>query len=84
VARLIENVLDNTAEFAIVVADAWQRKGLGEKLARHIIRIAKDKKISKIYINFLKDNYAMKILANKLGFTIIETPDCYYAELILN
>jgi len=83
VARLIENVLDNTAEFAIVVADAWQRKGLGTKLARHIIRIAKIRKISKIYINFLKDNHAMKFLAEEIGFTVTETPDCYYAELIL-
>jgi len=75
--------LDNTAEFAIVVADAWQRKGLGTKLARHIIRIAKIRKISKIYINFLKDNHAMKFLAEEIGFTVTETPDCYYAELIL-
>lgn len=83
VARLIESVLDNTAEFAIVVADAWQHKNLGTKLTRHIIHIAKKRKISKIYINFLKDNYTMKLLAEQSGFKVTETPDCYYAELLL-
>ncbi len=83
VARLIENVLDNTAEFAIVVADAWQRKGLGTRLIRHMVRIARQKKISKIYINFLKDNHTMKLLASQAGFDIKETPDCYYAEIKL-
>jgi acetyltransferase len=81
VARLIENVLDNTAEFAIVVADAWQQKGLGTKLTAHMARIAKRKGIAMVYINFLKDNYAMKLLAAQAGFVIKETPDCYYAQL---
>jgi acetyltransferase len=82
--RLIEDVIDETAEFAIVVADAWQKKGLGEKLADQIIRVARQQGLKKIYLSFLKDNYAIKSLVKKEAFKIIENPDYGYAELILN
>jgi len=84
VARLIENVLDETAEFAIVVADDWQRKGLGTKLTANMIRIAKLRKLKKIYLNFLKDNVAIRLLVQKEGFAITENHDSCYAELILS
>jgi acetyltransferase len=83
VARLIENVLDRTAEFAIVVADAWQNKGLGKKLTDHMIRIARAKKFEKIYLNFLKDNTAIRALVQEKGFTILESQDSCSAELTL-
>jgi acetyltransferase len=83
-ARLIENALDNTAEFAIVVADAWQRKGLGKKMTRRMIEIARAQKYEKIYLNFLNDNVAIKTLLKNEGFKITEGQDSGYAELILN
>ncbi len=81
VARLIENVLDQTAEFAIVVADAWQQMGLGKKLTDQMIKIARDKKYQKIYLNFLNDNIAVKALVKKEGFAVTEGEDSGYAEL---
>jgi acetyltransferase len=83
VARLIENVLDKNAEFAIVVADAWQQKGLGKKLTDQMIKIARDRNYGKIYLNFLKDNVAIKSLLKKEGFKIAENEDNGYAELVM-
>lgn len=81
--RLIENVLDNTAEFAIVVADAWQNKGLGKKMTEHMIRIARQQNLDKIFLSFLKDNIAIKSVVTKEGFQISENQDSYYAQLDL-
>ena len=83
VARLIENVFDNTAEYAIVVADAWQNKGIGKKMTGHMIEIAKKKKFKKIYSSFLKENFAVKSLVQEAGFRIEERSDTFYAELDL-
>jgi acetyltransferase len=83
VARLIENVLDNTAEYAIVIADAWQGKEIGRKMTGHMIDIAKKKKFRKIYSNFLKDDLEAKSLFQEAGFCVEERPDTFYAELDL-
>jgi len=84
VGRLIENVLENNAEYAIVIADAWQNKGLGKKLTDHMIHIARQQGLKKIYLNYLKDNTAIRSLVKKEGFEITENPDSDYAELTLN
>jgi acetyltransferase len=83
VARLIGDPLDNTAEFAIVVSDCWQNKGLGSKLLEHMISIARKEKIKTIYLAFLADNVAIRGLIKKHGFTIEERPESCFAELNL-
>jgi len=83
-SRLIEEEPNVTAEFAIVVADAWQNKGLGKKLTDHMIRIARQQGLKKIYLSFLKDNFAIRALVKKEGFKITENQDSDYAELNLN
>jgi len=84
VVRLIEEEPNVTAEFAIVVADVWQNKGLGKKLTDHMIRIARLQGLKKIYLSFLKDNFAIKALMKKEGFTVTENEDNGYAELTLD
>ncbi len=83
VARLEEDPLDNTAEFAIVVTDAWQNKGLGSKLLEHMIAIGRKEKIKTIYLAFLADNIAIRNLIKKHGFIIEERPESCFAELSL-
>lgn len=81
VSRLVGDPLDNTAEFAIVVSDGWQNKGLGSKLLEHMIAIAKKEKIKTIYLAFLADNVAIRNLIKKFGFAVEERPDNCFAEL---
>jgi acetyltransferase len=83
VARLIGDPLDNTAEFAIVVSDCWQNKGLGSKLLEHMISIARKEKIKTIYLAFLADNVAIRSLIKKYGFDIEEREESCFAELNL-
>ena len=56
------------AEYALVVADAWQRHGLGIQLMRALIEAAKQQGLSYIDGYVLGTNYAMLGLLRSLGF----------------
>ena len=69
VARLIRDRDEkNRAEFAVVVGDPWQGKGLGLKLTKYIMNVAKDMGISELYSRVMKNNTRSLLLSKKLGF----------------
>ena len=61
-----------SAEFAVVVADEWQRQGLAHKLLERLIVIASQRGVRRFEGEVLEDNRAMLALAAKLGFEIRE------------
>ncbi|MBU0615287.1 MAG: bifunctional acetate--CoA ligase family protein/GNAT family N-acetyltransferase [Nanoarchaeota archaeon] len=83
VVRLIADPYNDTGEFAIVVADPWQNLGIGNKFTDYILDIAKQRGIKGVYADFLKDNYLMKNMFSKRGFTITLDDNLYHAELRL-
>lgn len=80
VARLISDPNDETAEFAIVVADPWQGQGLGNKLTDEILKVARDRRIKKVYARFLKDNESIIHMFEKRDFEIDLSGENGYAE----
>src|SRR5690606_7275520 len=56
------------AEYALVVADDWQRYGLGTQLMRALIQEAKQQRLSYIDGYVLATNDGMLGLLAKLGF----------------
>ena len=58
------------AEFAVVVHDAFQGKGLGYKLVDMVIGIGHEKGVEEIYGFVLSDNLKMLNMCSKLGCTI--------------
>lgn len=54
-------------EFAVVVADEWQRKGLGTLLMRHLIETARARGVQRLYSTDVAENHSMKELATHLG-----------------
>jgi acetyltransferase len=84
VVRLIADPYNETAEFAIVVGDPWQRQGLGNKFTDYILDIAKKRGIKTIYAYFLKENQIMMHMFKKRGFNIYKSEDVYHAVLELN
>jgi acetyltransferase len=74
VGRLIINPELQTSEFAIVVSDDFHHNGLGTKLLRILIDIARDRKLNSIYGIVLRNNYKMLSLAKNMGFTIETSP----------
>jgi acetyltransferase len=53
----------STCEFAVVVADAYQRRGLGRRLLVELGATAANAGIRRAYADVLADNYAMLGLA---------------------
>ncbi len=83
VGRLIADPYNETAEFAVVIADPWQRQGLGNEFTDNILAIAKKRGIKTVYAKFLKDNKTMNHIFAKRGFRIEDKADVKYAELKL-
>ena len=69
VGRYAPNPDGETAEFALVVADAWQGKGLGRRLLERLCRTARDAGYKALYGHILEANHDMLDLARRLGFT---------------
>ena len=61
-------------EFAIVVADASQRSGIGSRLLRRLISHAQSRKVKRLYGSVLAENASMLALARKLGFALRHHP----------
>jgi acetyltransferase len=83
VVRLIVDPYNETAEYAIVIGDPWQRQGLGTIMTRYILEIARSRGIKKVYAYLLEDNTKMLDLFLKFGFTPRKEEDMYRVELLL-
>ena len=68
IGRLIVEPDFKKGEFAVVVHDDYQRKGLGYKLVDMVIGIGQEKGLEKIYGLVLTDNRAMLRICDELGF----------------
>lgn len=55
-------------ECAVTVADAWQKKGLGTLLMKHLIEVAGARGIRRMTSIDSAENFEMKDLARHLGF----------------
>jgi acetyltransferase len=70
VARYVLDKDNESAEFAIVVADAWQGRGIGRRLLGKLVEVARRHGIKRLYGDILAMNRPMLELARKLGFTL--------------
>lgn len=75
VARYVICPDRTNCEFAIVVADAWQKRGIGTRLLQALIAHAQARGIKRIYDAVLANNLVMRKLAERLGFEESECPD---------
>jgi len=75
IGRLIIEPDFKKGEFAVVVHDDYQRKGLGYKLVDMVIGIAHEKGLEKMYGIVLTDNRAMLRICQELGFRLRDLSD---------
>ncbi|MGA8573938.1 MAG: GNAT family N-acetyltransferase [Desulfobaccales bacterium] len=86
IAIPIKDVMEanrETAEFAVMVADQWQGKGLGAELVEEVIGIAKENQVKLLWGEVLSSNKTMLDLVKRLGFTLIRQAEAqtFRAEL---
>jgi acetyltransferase len=70
VGRLSKEHTTNQAEFAVLVADEYQRRGIGSELLRRLVGIGRDEKLRRITGEILRDNAGMVRASRNVGFQI--------------
>ena len=75
VARYAINPDGDSCEFALVVADSFQGKGLGQKLMVVLMEAARSKGLSMIEGEVLSNNHNMLNLMMRLGFAVKTSED---------
>jgi acetyltransferase len=58
------------AEFAIVISDVWQKRGLGTQLLTLLLQIARNEKIERLVGTIMAENREIQRIAEKLGFKL--------------
>ncbi|APZ41767.1 bifunctional acetate--CoA ligase family protein/GNAT family N-acetyltransferase [Acidihalobacter ferrooxydans] len=75
VTRYIINPDGESCEFALVVADAWQGKGIGTRLMEQLMRTAHARGLRRIEGEVLSRNRPMLKLMRHLGFSVRVDPE---------
>ncbi|MTI63622.1 MAG: bifunctional acetate--CoA ligase family protein/GNAT family N-acetyltransferase [Methylophaga sp.] len=75
VARYTMNPDGKSCEFALVVADEWQHRGIGSRLMKALIASARQQGFEQINGEILSSNINMQRLAEELGFRLSNDPD---------
>jgi acetyltransferase len=84
VARVIIGRDPREAEFAVLVSDPWQGKGIGAELLRRCLAIARKREIKKVTGTVLAENTQMLALGKKLGFEIKKVQGVQEYELSID
>jgi acetyltransferase len=70
IGRMSKQPAGKDAEYAIVVSDAWQNRGLGTQLLKLLVDIARNEKIARLSGMIMSQNVEMQHVAEKLGFKL--------------
>jgi acetyltransferase len=71
------------AEFALLVADPWQRRGIGLALLQRLVEIACRERIGRVYADILAANVGMQQLCARVGFTLDPMPEAGVVSALL-
>jgi acetyltransferase len=75
VARYTTNLDKKSCEFALVVSDQWQSKGIAHRLMRNLMEVARDRDLERMDGQVLSNNFKMLELMESLNFKISNFPD---------
>jgi len=77
VARYVTNPDGKSCEFAIVIAEDWQGRGLGRHLMLELVGLARARGLATMSGQVLSTNTPMLQLVAALGFVIADSADDY-------
>jgi acetyltransferase len=83
VARYVRDQEEPAAEFAIVVADSWQGRGIGKRLLAELVDVARRRGLKRLYGDILGTNRPMLELVRKLGFKLERHEDPTLTRAVL-
>lgn len=82
VARYVINPDGESCEFALVIADAWQHKGIGHRMMDALMDIARDKGLKTMEGEVLGSNRNMLDLVTALGFSVSEGEEASVKKVV--
>ena len=68
-------VTPESCEFAIVIADTWQGRGIGRRLMEKLMVVARKRGVNEMYGDVLSTNRPMLEMTARLGFVRGRHPD---------
>jgi acetyltransferase len=74
VARYVLDADGRGCEFALVIADAWQGRGIGRRMMQKLIAVARGRGLDRIYGDVLSTNRHMLNFCRNLGFVPARDP----------
>ncbi|MBC7804422.1 MAG: GNAT family N-acetyltransferase [Candidatus Parcubacteria bacterium] len=75
VARYVLDADGRACEFALVISDAWQGRGIGRRMMEKLISVARNRALQQMHGEVLSTNSYMLSLCRKLGFAFGRNPD---------
>lgn len=84
VGRLSKMHGRNEAEFAVIVADAFQGHGLGTELLRRLLQVGRDEGLSRIIGFIASDNMSMQRVSERLGFRLRRSYEDQEVEAVID
>jgi acetyltransferase len=84
VGRLSRLHARNEAEFAILISDGFQGRGLGTELLRRLVEIGREEKMDRIVAEILDGNIGMQRAAIKNGFRLHRTPELGQLDALID
>jgi len=76
IARYAHEPTGPDCEFAVAVADAWQKRGVGTILMQNLLEYAHARGIREVHGEILADNQRMIEFARWLGMKVQYNPQC--------
>jgi len=70
VGRLTRDETMDDAEFALLVSDAWQDRGIGSELLRRLVQLAREVGVRLVVGDILAENQGMQEVCSALGFEL--------------
>jgi acetyltransferase len=83
VGRLTRLFGTDDAEFALLVRDDAQGRGLGTELLRRLVDIGRKEGVGRIIGDVLAENRGMQSVARELGFQIVHEPGDSMVKAVL-
>jgi acetyltransferase len=70
VGRLSKIPGHNEAEFAMLISDLWQNRGIGTQVLAMLLKVARDERLERVSAHILPENVEMQHVCEKLGFKL--------------
>jgi acetyltransferase len=83
IGRLTKMYGTGEAEFAMLIVDEFQRRGIGTELLNRLLQIGRDEGVERVIAYMLGENRGMRLISKRLGFQFEREGSLFKASIDL-